>query len=500
MAIKKYLASADNTITNAFKSNLTLRGTGSNMGESDILEVFSIYAQAGTGSFLSQELSRVLIKFPVDTIITDRAAGSIPANGKVSFYLRLFNADHSQTLPRNYKLVARPVSRNWDEGIGLDMEDYKDLGISNWIMAYSDSSGKTSWSTIGGDYHSSPLYEQTFGRGHENLELNITPLVEQWIAGTKTNYGVGISLTGSQESYFSTSDGANTTSIIHNPTGSKSSFYTKKFFARGTEFFFKRPIVEARWNSAKKDDQGNFYLSSSLVPAIDNLNTLYLYNFVRGKFQNIPAVGTGDILLSVYKTLGGEKITLPVGGGVTTVDHTNVTGGYVSTGVYSASFAYTGSATTIYALWHTGSTQFYTSSTITVKSFAGLDFNNHSEYVTTITNLRSSYLQNDKPRFRIFTRLRNWNPTIYTKAAANIVSEIISSASYKIFRTSDNLNVISYGTGSDLHTQISYDVSGNYFDLDMSLLEKDYMYGIKLAYYVNDSWEEQPETFKFRVE
>ena len=43
MTIKRYFANADNTITNAFKSNLSVRGTGSNSGESDILEVFSIW-------------------------------------------------------------------------------------------------------------------------------------------------------------------------------------------------------------------------------------------------------------------------------------------------------------------------------------------------------------------------------------------------------------------------------------------------------------------------
>ena len=42
MAIKRFTASADNTITNAFKSDLATRATGSNMGKSDILEVFSI--------------------------------------------------------------------------------------------------------------------------------------------------------------------------------------------------------------------------------------------------------------------------------------------------------------------------------------------------------------------------------------------------------------------------------------------------------------------------
>ena len=68
MAIKRYTASKDNTITNAFESNLSTRGTGSNMGLSDILEVFSIYGQAqqpsssqGAGSGDTTELSRVLL-------------------------------------------------------------------------------------------------------------------------------------------------------------------------------------------------------------------------------------------------------------------------------------------------------------------------------------------------------------------------------------------------------------------------------------------------------
>ena len=42
MALKRYTPSADSTIVNAFKSNLTDRGTAANMGESDVLEVFSI--------------------------------------------------------------------------------------------------------------------------------------------------------------------------------------------------------------------------------------------------------------------------------------------------------------------------------------------------------------------------------------------------------------------------------------------------------------------------
>ena len=87
MAIKKYIATKDNTITNAFGVDLSTRATGSNMGAADILEVFSIYGQQTTSSV---ELSRALVEFPISNISSDRTAGTIPASGSVKFYLRMF--------------------------------------------------------------------------------------------------------------------------------------------------------------------------------------------------------------------------------------------------------------------------------------------------------------------------------------------------------------------------------------------------------------------------
>ena len=104
--IKNYSASADTTITNSFKPDLLNRGTGSNMGAADVLEVFSIFGQ-GSGS--SDELSRVLIQFPIDTITSDRTAGDIPASGSVDFFLKLYNAPHTDTLPKNCTLEVKPL-------------------------------------------------------------------------------------------------------------------------------------------------------------------------------------------------------------------------------------------------------------------------------------------------------------------------------------------------------------------------------------------------------
>jgi hypothetical protein len=122
--------------------------------------------------------------------------------------------------------------------------------------------------------------------------------------------------------------------------------------------------------------------------------------------------------------------------------------------------------------------------------------------ITSCKNLKKVYSTQDTARFRFFVRDRNWSPTLYTVATANNPTDIVESASFGIHRVIDNLTVIPYGTGSDFSTYLSYDKEGSFFDLDMSLLETDYMYEIRLSYY-NDSigdWQEQPQTFKFRVE
>ena len=111
MAILRYTASADNTITNAYEANLVTRGTGSNMGYADSLEVFSIYGQESGSTGQSQELSRILIQFPVSSISGDRTAGTIPASGSVSFYLKMYNAEHPFTLPQDFNLIVAPISQ-----------------------------------------------------------------------------------------------------------------------------------------------------------------------------------------------------------------------------------------------------------------------------------------------------------------------------------------------------------------------------------------------------
>lgn len=510
MALLRYTASADTTITNAFEANLSTRGTGSNMGYADSLEIFSLYGQeSGSSTGQSQELSRALIKFPVSTISADRTAGTIPASGSVSFFMKIYNARHPFTLPQGFNLVVAPVSRSWTEGTGLDMDEYKDLGVSNWEK--SDST--TSWTAIGGDYRTGSNYNAAFEEGYEDLEIDISSLIEEWISGDdpaySNNYGVGIRLTASQEAYFSSSTGQDTAVIINNVNGATQSYYTKQFFARSTEFFYKRPVIEARWDSSIRDRRENFFYSSSLAPAGDNLNTLYFYNYIRGRLVDIP----GDPAIRVSLLSGttspatGSAVRLYGESGGDGTLSLSASAGRVSTGLYSASMAVTAAATpltVLYDVWSNAADttiEYFTRSVYPQKmpTYMGAPTFNR---VTNIKNMKKSYSSQETARFRLFVRDKNWSPTIYTRATSINPTDIIESGAYSIRRVTDGLNVVPYGTGSNLHTLMSYDVSGNYFDLNMSLLEGGYMYEIYLAYY-NDSissWIEQPYTFKFRVD
>lgn len=475
MTIKRYVASSDSTITNAYKQNLVTRATDANMGESDSLEVFSIYGQATTSSL---ELSRILTKFPIDKIVQDRNNSAIPQEGQVSFILKLSNAVHPNSLPKKYSLVVNALSRSWDEGFGLDMEGYKDTGPVNWISASSTEA----WTTEGGDYYSSPEFSQYFEEGTEDLEVNITSLVEDWISGDIENNGLIIKLSSSLES-------------------EERSYYTKKFFSRTSEYFFKRPWIEARFDATVKDDRGKFYLYNPFVPLSQSLNTLYIYNRFKGDLYDLPTVGTGSIYLRLYSSL-----ELPLPAPLTLLNgDTVVTGSWVSTGIYKAEVGIDTSLTEVYDVWFDGLGNAIGSGG---PSGAGIEIINPDEetnftkgnFVIAIKNLKPLYRKDEKTRFHLFVRSANWNPNSYTSLNKVAQTEIVDDLYYKVIRIADNLEVIPYGNGDSHHTRTSFDMNGNYFDLDMSLFEPGYAYCLKFAVRDVDEIYEAKDMFKFRVE
>ncbi len=472
MSIKRYIASKDTTITDAFRENLSDRAKEANMGAADSLEIFSILGQANTSSL---EKSRILVEFPLETIVADRNLKIIPSSGDVKFYLRLFNVEHPFTVPRDFTVNVAAISGAWIEGYGLDLDSYSDYGFSaeyngegsNWLFSKSDYY----WFNQGGDYYTgSYLLTQSFNSGLEDIELDVTTICENWINNTIENNGFIIFLSGSAE----------------NGTTNES-FYTKRFSARSSEYYLNRPCIEARWNPSVTDDRINFYASSSLL-AEENKMNLYFYNKVNGKLKNVannPLINVKFYSDSSYSS--------------------EITASYLSmsnpeAGVYKASVSINTTASVLYDKWFNSSSLInYFSSSFDVYLRENYDFNDDNEYIINITNLKSSYDHQENIKFKIFVREKDWQPTIYTKAYNNIENSIIPNLYYKIFRFNDNYTIIDYSTGSLEYTKTSYDSNGNYFDFDIKILEKGYGYGIKLATWDGNLLKEFKNIFKFRV-
>jgi hypothetical protein len=469
MSILRLSASADTTIVNAFRADSLTRAIYSNTGNSDALEVFSVYYKTQEGAEEPQ-LSRLLIKFPLEKINNLREEGKLPNSGSVSFYLKLSNIKHAFEVPEKFSVIVAPISgSDWQEGYGFDLEGYADLGYNgtngegaNWTYA-SSSRG---WSTAGGDYYPDKAKSFYFETGLEDLEVDVTDSVEEQLASTIPNYGFIIALSGAFEQ----------------PEYNKS-FYTKRFSSRSSEYFFKRPCIEARWGTEFTDDRPDFYFYSPNAETEDNTQDLYFYNKINGTLKDLPS---GVVPNVVFK----NETNTNIGSAVSQK---------ISTGVYRCSVILTGSQdSTINDYWVSGSTVFYKGEIdAKVRTFDEID---SPTYVLNITNLKSSYTQDELIKFKIYSREKNWSPNIYTVASKEIEGTIHKNLYYKLFRINDNYTIIDYGVYPQPSTLCSYDASGNYFMLDMSMLETGYSYGIKFMIIDGVKKTEYPEVFRFRME
>ena len=453
------------------------------MGLSDSLETFFIYGQnpdPDATDAQKREESRILV-YPNFEDINEYYGASAPSG--VKFILRLFNAEHPFTLPKNFTLNVYSVDVVWSEGHGLDMESYKDIGAANW----TESATGSDWADEGAvnTATATAIGSVSFDTGEEDFELDITTwMTDNWELDVETAFLIA----------FAPSEVAGSTN-----------FYTKKFFSRSSEFFFKRPIIEARSASAIGDDRGKFYKASPALSAGDNEQKLYFYNTVGGTRKSLELGVGGELYVRLYSD---STYLTPLSPDLFVVTEETELG----SGIYAATITLPNdySSTTVYDKWFistdSGATETTTLKEGSIKVLTrGFDTDSGElDYVVDITNMKSSYSREETAKFRVYTRVKDWNPTIYTVASKELENNIVEKIYYKIVRMVDEETVIDYGIGTTLlnndHTLASYDALGSYFDFDMSLLESGYMYGIKLMFSVNGELLEQPETFKFRVD
>lgn len=209
MAIYRLYPTKDVSIANEDPAFPFLSITSSNVGAAEILNLY--YTSVATSSS-----AHVLVQFDL-TQIPAAASGSGTA-----YRFHLADAQHSETLPTEFTALIYETSQSWNEGKGLDLDFYTDLGAANWISA----SLSAAWATPGGAFSGLLSSSYYFDTGHEDLDADVTAIVRDWLSGTANN------------GFF----------VEINPALTDADYYIKKFHSRQTHFPAKRPYLEARWS------------------------------------------------------------------------------------------------------------------------------------------------------------------------------------------------------------------------------------------------------------
>lgn len=274
------------------RNNTIILNDYTNTGRNPITELY--YG----GGYFDKSYTRFLFHFDETRLRELYSGGTFPNLELMTHTLRMTNTgafdlnllghDTCDGKPRasSFDLVVFKIPQEWDEGVGYDYNieiplkepSYQDTnGInpmvystcpSNWFQAKTN----LPWNTAPGVYSGSTLPTivgtQHFEQGNENMDIDITDIVNSYITG-ETNYGLGIAFPIGYEQ-----------TIIDD-------FQYVGFFTRHTQTFYE-PYVETTYSCHIKDDRTDFYL--------DKMNKLYLYVNLGGAPTNLDELPTVTIL------------------------------------------------------------------------------------------------------------------------------------------------------------------------------------------------------------
>ncbi len=463
MSFFRIFPTIDNWITDSSPdARASTRATGSNHGGSPTLRVFSIKDAIGSGSI---ELARTLLKFNTVELSGKVFVEGVIPSASVSYRLKVFNYIHGETNAESFDLFVFPLSRSWDEGKGVDDDNYRDFGYSNWMSA----SSTTAWSVSGSDFLTSGYGSASahFDLGSEDLDVDITSVVNNWLtasagqAGGIPNHGLVIKLGSTEES--NTED-----------------YFLKMFHGKQTKYVDRIPYIEARWDDVVKDNRNNF--------AFGQTNKLYLYNVVRGELTNIPqplSVRIQDHLVGASASFTGV-----------------FNAGQISTGIASASINIVGTASfssSFYDIWFSGSTTYITGTFKPIR-LTGSQVDEYREYVANIENLKREYDANEEVRLKVNVRRKDFSTHVLHTASFDMDREYIEKMYFSITNDDTGEVVVPYGTGSVEYTKLSYNGDGNYFNLWMNNFVPGFVYRVKFLIDINKyDKKEIDDDFLFKV-
>lgn len=496
---RRLTADKDAMITNKVISNQQV--TDANVGHAGTLDLFRLFNESviSGSSGTVDEVSRLLIHFDLDPL--RELTGSILDINDSSFEctLKMTDVFGGQTVPSNFTLALFPLSKSFDEGIGRDINSFRDLDAANFITASVSSQTPVTWSVSGAadpvnDYIEAQGVFQDFTLGTEDLSMDVTDIVSGVLAGDLSDYGMRISFSGTHE------------------TDDRSRF-VKRLISRHANDRSKQPIIEAKWDDSVQDDHQSF--------CFDSTGTIYLNNFKNGEASNLMSganeiSGLNSLLVRIVS--GSSTNTFTSGTIITgtqsgtqflsqTVNDAPSTffekiftasqlqiGDNFQTGIYCATFAVaqdeTGSlfdevklvgSATFQEIWYSldGTMPFFTGSLV-IKQFDRSTFiTETANPIIRVTNNRGAYEADEKVRFRVYaqrnlaTRLKAGKEPLLRK------SDIFKTMQYQIRDANSKRILIPFDATA---TKMSIDSDGMYFDLFMDSLDPGLVYGIDIKY------------------
>lgn len=427
--------------------------TGSNFGAAETVNLFK---QLPSSDAVSASLARVISQFDLTLFQQLTGSGQMPSSG-VTFLLHMTDCQSEDTTPSSYDVEVQALAQSWDEGKGRDNDDFSDKGFANW-----DKRTSSQWWTTPGASGSGVIKTQHFDVGDEDLDLDVSDIVNGWLGGN-TNNGFLVKLSSTLEA-------------------SGENYYRKLFHARNTHFPDRRPYIEARWDDSIRDDRNNFFWDVS--------GTLFLYNSVRGQLTDIVGVGTGSIGVKISDKSG----TL----GFVTGSHTG------RTGIYSASFAFP-SGSYSGSLWSdvwfrlgAPATWYMTGAFGIADSFARQELNGN-RWAVSVVNLRDSYEAVEDVRLDLYVRPFDYNPAQVLTSSLSSLGMVVTKAYYRITNDRTREVVVPFSTGALEYTRTSYDQSGNYLRLRMDTLTPGEVYRLSFLFDVDGQRTYVDQNLKFRV-
>ena len=440
-----------------FKDNfITEESISGNGGATPILNVAAKYVSISGGKFSSRIIGMFDFSSTSD-VINSISAGYLPdpnVDSTLTAKLVMFNAEHNQQRAVNFNLNFHPLTSSWDEGRGYGFGEGNELtttGFSNYM--YRKAS--TTWNLSGGDYvvdsnSATQLFEES-----ENLNLNITNIVKNWISGVSSNNGFILKLNDSEES----------------KTGSTSAsldYFRKSFFGRSTNFL-KWPRLQFEWDDTIKDYRN--------ILSFGNSGYLYFYSILNNDFYDLS--GTSNFPGKVFI----QGITSNSSTSWINVDSTlsSLTAARIKKGIYRVKldnipFSLYPTYTSYRDNWTITSSissvlSSSTGSLTLLNPFINSNSNiNFSNITINILNFKNQYFKENIVDFKIFVKDISQSLQVLTASSTSYSNMIIENGFYRISTTKDDV---------DIDWQpLNFEKNGNWFTINMNNLIRNENYKI----------------------